>query len=108
MNSIPRLFTPPDVSGIQLSMEQNFSLRNHVWSMQAFIQILPLWISFLNQLNLPGSLPLLDSFLSRNCRLHGGMEFISNQQVKLVALREAVRKIVLVLPDAFHEVGSHA
>ena len=76
--------------------------------MQAFIQILPLLISFLNQLNLPGSLPLLDSFLSRNCRLHGGMEFIPNQQVNQVALREAVRKIVLVLPDAFHEVGSHA
>ena len=72
------------------------------------IQVSPLTVCGLDQIKLPRPTPVLDCFLTRNGRFHCLVRLEPDQGMNTVFLRKAFRKIILVLPNALNQIGSHA
>lgn len=71
------------------------------------IQIPPVWIGRLDELQLPHALPSLERLLPADCGCHRGMLFVPDEVVHAVLSRKAFGHIVSMLPDAFDEVSGH-
>ena len=72
------------------------------------VQVGPIWISLLNQFNLPRSVPLLEGFLPRDSALHSLVYLIPDQLVNTITLCETFYQVILVLPDSLGEIGCYA
>ena len=68
---------------------------------------MPLWVALLDQVNLPLAVPLLDLLLAVDCFSHVSMEFIVDQLVNAVPLREPICEVVSVFVDTSHKVTGH-
>ena len=72
----------------------------HTLSNNLFPQILPVRVLFLDQIQLPGPVPLLYLLLACNRRHHVLVQLVIKQIVNAVFFREAVNLIVFVLPSS--------
>ena len=72
------------------------------------IQIMPVRICLLNQLNLPGSLPFLDGFLAQNCGFHRLVHFEPDECMDSMLFREAFDCVSLVFVHALDQIRCYA
>ena len=77
-------------------------------SRQLLVQVPPLGVRLLDQLQLPAPLPGLDRLFTPDRRLHGFVGLVPDQRVHPVSFGEPVDKVFLVPPDALGEVGGDA
>ena len=71
-------------------------------------QIAPARISFLDQRNFPGTIPLFELFLSGNSRQHVLVLLEIDQHVDLVLFGESRDQLIFVFPDSLDQVAGHA
>ena len=71
------------------------------------IQIMPILVHLLNQPYLPCPVPSLDGLLPGNGTQHRLMHLIPHQSVDAIPSGKSRGQIILVLPDALHQVGGH-
>jgi hypothetical protein len=67
-------------------------------------KIIPFGIAFLNQSQLPSSVPLLDLLLSLYRDQHVGVHFVVDELVGLVRIGKTINHIVLVQPSTFDQI----
>src|SRR5450830_809564 len=70
-------------------------------------EIMPLWVTLFNQAHLPLAVPLLDLLLAVDCLTHVAVEFVVDQAVNAVPLRESICEVVSVFVDASHKITGH-
>src|SRR5450830_956665 len=70
-------------------------------------EIMPLWVALFDQIHLPLAVPLLDLLLAVDCLSHVSVEFIVDQAVNGVPLREPICEVVSVFIDTSHKVTRH-
>ena len=68
------------------------------------VQVQPLRIIFLDQLNLPRASPLLERLFSSYGAFHRSVNLIPDKTVNTVALRESFHEVILMLPDTLDEI----
>ena len=78
------------------------------WRRNLFPKIAPFGIVFFDQIDLPISIPLLDLAFARERRFPAVVRLVPDQFFHVVFAREARQRISAVLPDALHEIVSHA
>src|SRR5690606_30069139 len=77
-------------------------------SKQAGIEVLPLRVGVLDQLQLPGAVPALQRLLSPDRLSDEAVHFIPDQRLAAVTLGKAFYAVLPMLADAFVEVRGHA
>ncbi len=77
---------------------------NPVLHYQFIVQIFPIWIAFLNQVQFPLPVPFFYLFLSGNCCFCRSMHLIPNQTMNSIFLRKTVSKIVSVFVNTLNQV----
>src|SRR5450830_1073633 len=70
-------------------------------------EIMPLWVTLFNQAHLPLAVPLLDLLLAVDCLTHVAVEFVVDQAVNAVPLRESICEVVSVFVDASRKITGH-
>ena len=68
---------------------------------------MPLWVTLFNQAHLPLAVPLLDLLLAVDCLTHVAVEFVVDQAVNAVPLRESICEVVSVFVDASHKITGY-
>jgi len=58
-----------------------------------------------NEVQLPGTHPLLDGFLATYGRLHGFVQFVPDQPMDVIAMGETLHNTIAVLPDTSWKIG---
>ena len=77
-------------------------------SQQVIIQIPPMGIFCLNNIDFPCALPVLDRFLALDRRLHCLMHFIPNQIMNSVFTGKSFHHMMFVFPNPLQQIGSHS
>ena len=86
-------------------MHLSFSLFN---LNNRFIQVIPLWIPRLNQINLPISMPFFNQFFPFDCCQYIAMYFVPNQMPQIVLLRKSFNRAATVLINSLHQIARDA
>ena len=81
--------------------------RVNVQSKKVLIQILPVRVHTLYQLQFPCALPFLDCLFPRNGRHHALMRLIPNQCMNSIFFGKTVHLIVFMFPYPFYEIRSY-
>jgi len=79
-----------------------------LWPGDRLIEIIPIGIVLLNELDLPGAIPLLELLLPTNGFLDVFMDFVVDQAVNAVSFCEAGSDIRFVLVSSSYEIACHA
>ena len=82
----------------------SFPRKRESTSINFIVQVSPCWIAFLDQLDLPRSIPLLDRLFSLDGAFHTFMNFVPNQSMNTVTFRESFYKVIPVLPSPLNEI----
>ena len=75
---------------------------------QFIIEVVPLRIMTLDQFELPGASPFLDSLLAQDCMGHGLVKFGKDEPIDAVILHKADNRIRPMLPNTTCNVGGYA
>src|SRR4051812_1744851 len=74
---------------------------------EILIQIAPIRIAFLDQLDLPCAVPMLEHLLARDSCVHREVLLVPGETMHCVVAREAEDQVAFVLPHALDQVRGY-